>query len=110
MLSNRLAFAALAVACIAAAAGGGYLASRQNAVPAPASAQTAAAQPSAPTATPPATASTPPSAAPAPTPVPETEALVGDTRPSAAPAPAPRKAEKEKPRDAAAPKSARAAT
>jgi hypothetical protein len=39
MLSNRLAFAALATACIAAAAGGGYLATRQNAVPAPASAQ-----------------------------------------------------------------------
>jgi hypothetical protein len=39
MLSNRLAFAALAVACIGAAAGGGYLATRQNAVPTPASAQ-----------------------------------------------------------------------
>lgn len=34
MLSNRLAFAALAVACLGAAAGGGYLASRQNTVPA----------------------------------------------------------------------------
>jgi hypothetical protein len=41
MLSNRLAFAALAIGCLAAAAGGGYLASRQNAVPAPASAQAA---------------------------------------------------------------------
>jgi hypothetical protein len=30
MLSNRLAFAALAVACIAAAAGGSYVALRQN--------------------------------------------------------------------------------
>ena len=30
MLSNRLAFAALAIACIGAAAGGGYLATRQN--------------------------------------------------------------------------------
>ena len=39
MPSNRLAFAALAIACIGAAAGGGYLASKQNAVPAPASAQ-----------------------------------------------------------------------
>ena len=39
MLSNRLAFAALAVACIGAAAGGGYLATRQNVVPAPASAE-----------------------------------------------------------------------
>ena len=32
MLPNRLAFAALAVTCIGAAAGGGYLASRQNSV------------------------------------------------------------------------------
>ena len=31
MLSNRLAFGALSVACLAAAAGGGYLATRQNA-------------------------------------------------------------------------------
>ena len=39
MFSNRLAFLALAAACVAAAAGGGYIATRQNAVPAPASAQ-----------------------------------------------------------------------
>jgi hypothetical protein len=73
MLSNKLAFAALAVACIAAAAGGGYLASRQNAVPTPAAAQT---QP----------AATTTSAVPAPTaraatadrPVTETEAIVAD--------------------------------
>ena len=39
MLSNRLAFAAVAVACIGAAAGGGYVATRQNSVPTPASAQ-----------------------------------------------------------------------
>src|SRR5712691_9881876 len=39
MPSNRLAFAALAIACLGAAAGGGYLASKQNAVPAPAAAQ-----------------------------------------------------------------------
>jgi hypothetical protein len=39
MFSNRLAFAALAIACIGAAAGGGYLATRQNTVPTPASAQ-----------------------------------------------------------------------
>lgn len=38
MPSNRLTFAALAVACIAAAGVGGYFASRQNAVPVPASA------------------------------------------------------------------------
>jgi hypothetical protein len=36
MLPNRLAFVALGVACVAAAAGGGYLATRQNAVPVPA--------------------------------------------------------------------------
>ena len=45
MFSNRLAFVALSVACIAAAAGGGYLASHQNAVPTPAAAQVAATQP-----------------------------------------------------------------
>ena len=39
MLSNRLAFLALAIGCLGAAAGGGYLATRQNTVPAPASAQ-----------------------------------------------------------------------
>jgi hypothetical protein len=75
MLSNRLAFAALAVACIAAAAGGGYLATRQTTVPMPASAQGTApglaaqavpAQPAAPMASSPANA------------VQETEAVVGD--------------------------------
>jgi hypothetical protein len=45
MLSNRLAFAALAIACIGAAAGGGYFATRQNTVPTPASAQSQQAQP-----------------------------------------------------------------
>ena len=76
MLSNRLAFAALAVGCLGAAAGGGYLASRQNAVPAPIAAQ----------AQPPAAATQPV----APQPVQETEAVVGDTasRPTAAPTPA----------------------
>jgi hypothetical protein len=93
MLSNRFALAALAVACIGAAAGGGYLASRQNAVPAPAQAATNV--PLAPT---PAgeTAS-------AGAPVQETEALVGElnsqTPPrvpvaaSNAPAPSARRAE-----------------
>ena len=78
MLSNRLAFAALAVACIGAAAGGGYLASRQNAVPVPASAQ---AQPQgvvAPAAL----------APPAAQPVQETEAAVAAEAP-ARPTPAP---------------------
>src|ERR1700690_1853675 len=42
MLSNRLAFAALGTACIVAAAGGGYLATRQNATQAPAVVATAA--------------------------------------------------------------------
>jgi len=78
MLSNRLAFVALAIACIGAAAGGGYLATRQNTVPAPIAAQS---QPAAPL------AERAPSAAeaqPASTPatakgVQETEAVVGDT-------------------------------
>jgi type IV secretory pathway VirB10-like protein len=56
MLSNRLAFAVLGVACIAAAAGGGYFATRQNAVPVQTSAAgapaPAAATPTAPGATP----------------------------------------------------------
>ena len=75
MSSNRLAFAALALACIAAAAGGGYLASRQNAVPAPVAASSPA----------PAPALTPER------PVQETEAVVGDTaaKPIATPTPAP---------------------
>ena len=76
MLSNRLAFAALAIACIGAAAGGGYLATRQNTVPTPASAQI---QPSAPPAPAPVMATRPaPAAAPA-KPVQETEGVVGET-------------------------------
>jgi hypothetical protein len=69
MLSNKLAFAALATACVAAAAGGGYLASRQNTVPAPVAATSA-----------PAPASIPSEAlaGPAERPVQETEAVVGD--------------------------------
>ena len=80
MLSNRLSFAALAVACIGAAAGGGYLATRQNVVPAPASAEMMA--PAAAPA-PALTAEQPPAATPA---VQETEAVVGD-RPQSVPAP-----------------------
>ncbi len=72
MFSNRLAVAGLATACIAAAAAGGYLASRQNAVPAPASAQT---QPAAITSPASAPAG---SALPAERPVQETEAIIGD--------------------------------
>src|SRR4029450_2747087 len=41
LMSNRLALAVLALACMTAAAGGGYLATRQNAVPVPAAAQAA---------------------------------------------------------------------
>jgi len=81
MFSNRLAFLALAAACVAAAAGGGYIATRQNAVPTPASAQgvTPAA---AVTAEPPAVtgAQAPQAAASTPAqemPVQETEAVVG---------------------------------
>ena len=39
MFSNRLTFAALAVACITAAGAGGYFASRQNTVPVPVAAE-----------------------------------------------------------------------
>ncbi|MBZ5557353.1 MAG: hypothetical protein LAO77_08785 [Acidobacteriia bacterium] len=72
MLSNRLAFAALGVACIAAAAGGGYLASRQNAAPSSAAVQPGAA---------------PAPATPAAQPVQETEAVVGAAKAEPAPAP-----------------------
>src|SRR5262245_7414608 len=76
MLSNRLAFAALGAACIAAAAGGGYLASRQNAVPAP----VAASAPAVSTETPGSAALTPER------PVQETEAVVSEPEVKAAPA------------------------
>jgi hypothetical protein len=76
MSSNRLAFAALGMACIASAAAGGYLATRQNTVPTPAAAMSpppaaspvAAAVPAAPVAT----------AVPE-RPVQETEAVVTDS-------------------------------
>src|SRR5436190_17343677 len=42
MISNRLAFAALGIACVAAAAGGGYLATRDNAANSPATSSTPA--------------------------------------------------------------------
>lgn len=68
MMSNRLALAALATACVAAAAVGGYVASRQNMAPVAAS-------------------TVPVSQVPTPTPaaaipVQETEAVVGAVRPS----------------------------
>jgi len=82
MLSNKLAFAALALACIGAAGAGGYLASRQNAVPAPASAQTVAATQPAATTT---DAMASQAARPAPQPVQETEAVVNDSAPKPSP-------------------------
>jgi hypothetical protein len=78
MFSNRLAVAVLGVACITAAAGGGYFAARQNAVPTPAAAQGQTAE----------APLTPVADASASRPVQETEALVGDAaRPAPAPAP-----------------------
>ena len=73
MNSNRFAFAALGLACIVAAAGGGYLASRQNATSQP----VAAAAPPAPSPS----ALSPSTATPASQPVQETEATVGDSTP-----------------------------
>ena len=75
MLSNRVAFALLAVACLGAAAGGGYLASRQNVAPAPIAALEAPV----------------PASGPSATPVQETEALVGapEVKPAEAPDPSP---------------------
>src|SRR3954468_5395835 len=67
MVSNRLAFAAVGLACVAAAAGGSYLATRENVGEVAAPAAQAAPAPSA-----------------SPTAVQETEAVVGD-----APKPAP---------------------
>ena len=79
MFSNRLTFGALAVACVAAAAAGGYFASRQNTVPAPVGASSAPAS----------------DAAALDRPVKETEAVVGETAPKAVVAPGgtPRRAE-----------------
>src|ERR1043166_4701465 len=76
MSSNRLAFAPLGLACIAAAPGGGYLATRQNTVPTPAAAMTPAAT-AAPVAT--TTPAPPPTVATPERPVQETEAVVVDT-------------------------------
>ncbi|PYR27697.1 MAG: hypothetical protein DMF98_05150 [Acidobacteria bacterium] len=110
MLSNKLAFAALAIACLAAAAGGGYLASRQNAVPAPVAASSSPA---------PLVAGTPSSApGPAERPVQETEGVIGDSaaKPLASPSLPPPVAESSKStrRDApvrpSAPRESRAAS
>jgi hypothetical protein len=82
-MSNRLAFGLLGAACIAAAAGGGYLATRQNAVPVPAAAQTQA-LPAPPNTATPATGAA----------VQETEAVVGDATKSAPPGTAGRQSSK----------------
>jgi len=77
MSSNRLAIAALALACIASAAAGGYLATRQNAVPTPAAAMTPAPAAATPEAAPATTPAAPPVAAAVPErPVQETEAVI----------------------------------
>ena len=77
MSSNRLAIAALALACIASAAAGGYLATRQNTVPTPAAAMTTT--PTAPAAETPAAAPAGAPVAAAPErPVQETEAVVSE--------------------------------
>jgi hypothetical protein len=79
MLSNRLAFSLLGVACVMAAAGGGYLATRQNAVPEPVAASSpATATAASSTATTPADATR--SAVAAARPVQETETVATDTR------------------------------
>jgi len=91
MLSNRLAFVALATACIGAAAGGGYLATRQNVVPAPTSAEQLPATQTAPAAaqTPVAgttsagTVAEPGASGAGSAAVQETEAVVGDPAPKA---------------------------
>jgi len=75
MNPNRFAVAALGFTCVAAAAGGGYLASRQHAAVQPAEAATVTARPASPE--------------PAKAAVSETEAIVGDAKPDKAAAPRP---------------------
>jgi hypothetical protein len=84
MSSNRLAFAALGMACIASAAGGGYLATRQNTVPTPAAAMSPAV-----TATPAGVPAAPAPAAAAERSVQETEAVVADAAKKSTGAPKP---------------------
>ena len=76
-MSNRLAFAGLAMACLVAAGAGGYLATRQTAVPTPAAAASAPST-TAPAAAP-ATTSTAASPSTADKPVQETEGIIGDS-------------------------------
>ncbi len=112
MGSHRFALAALAVACVAAAGGGSYLATRQNvatvAVPAAQASNsvTTFTDPSAP-ATPAVAPSTPSArAVPAPSRAMNTRAAASDSRNSASrtvPAPQAAQAPREEPHDAAAP-------
>jgi hypothetical protein len=94
MNPNRFALAALGFTCVAAATGGGYLASRHNAGVQPAAAATSTGVVSA--------------AAPAKAAVPETEAIVGDVKPADVAAP---RTSNERPAPArpAAPRPARTA-
>src|SRR5690349_21373997 len=97
MFSNRLAFAALGIACVGAAAGGSYLATRHNVAD---------------VASPPAQAAAATTTTPAAQPVQETEAVVGDTaKPAAAAAPAaePSPAPAPKPRAESAARASRPA-
>lgn len=96
MLSNRTAFAILALACIAAAGGGGYLATRQGVTsPVPLDASTPSGTPESATGT-------------APKPVQETEAVVGDApRVQTAPASSPAVASTERRREQTRQSSAR---
>jgi type IV secretory pathway VirB10-like protein len=96
MLSNRTAFAVLALACIAAAGGGGYLATRQGVTsPVPLDASTPSGTPESATGR-------------APKPVQETEAVVGDApRVQTAPASSPAGASTERRRDQTRQSSAR---
>jgi hypothetical protein len=96
MNPNRFALAALGFTCVAAAAGGGYLATRQNAAVQPAAAATAA--------------TAVPTAEPARAAVPETEAIVGDVKPVPKPEkPAPARPAAPRPARRAEPSSARSA-
>jgi len=75
MFSRPLAFLLLALACITAAAGGAYVATRRTASDVPAAATAAVSAPSA----------SPKAASPASQPVTETEATVSPSKPEAAP-------------------------
>jgi len=103
-MPNRFAFVALAMACVAAAAGGGYLATRQTAVPAPAAAQTTGTSPAAAvpgtTAPAPKTPAATTAAATPDRPVQETEGVVSESKAKAAA----RRAEPARPASAREPK------